>query len=123
MKSALGAGALLLAIVCLSLFEINYMERTVDALLTQVAQISENHQNPAVLEEIDRLEEAWQKHEGVFCTVMRHNELNEIGLVIKRMRILSADGQEAAFLLEAERLRGLLGQIRDGERVHIRNLL
>lgn len=124
MKSALVSLGLLLLIVVLVFVEMAYVEKSLNEMIGDVGNIVEAYHmqdNKAVNDQINALEEKWQKQQGIYCIVVRRNELNDIATAIKKMRIYSQYLDSALFEAESESIKIWMKQIVDAEKAKMSN--
>lgn len=84
--------ALLLALVGIIVWEqlsVNsYLDEIRDITDKLTIMVSGNEQinTTQVLEEVDRLEDIWNKHENILCLLANHKDMQELSVEIARMR-------------------------------------
>lgn len=66
----------------------SYLDEIRDITDSLTLMVSGNEQinTTLVLEEVDRLEEVWNKHENILCLLANHKDMQELSIEIARMR-------------------------------------
>ena len=54
--------------------------------LTEMVSGSEQINTTRVLEEVDRLDQVWKKHENILCLLANHKDMQDLSVEIARMR-------------------------------------
>ena len=60
--------------------------RDITDKLTIMVSGNEQINTTQVLEEVDRLEDIWNKHENILCLLANHKDMQELSVEIARMR-------------------------------------
>ena len=54
--------------------------------LTEMVSGSEQINTTQILEEVDRLDQVWKKHENILCLLANHKDMQDLSVEIARMR-------------------------------------
>lgn len=80
---------LLIGIIIWEQVSVNsYLDEIKDITDNLTLMVSDNQQinTTQILEEVDRLENVWNKHENILCLLANHKDMQELSVEIARMR-------------------------------------
>lgn len=91
MKRLIGIMFSLLFIIAVSTTEIILSEKYIGEVLKLSMSIAESatretYCNQNHIDEVTKLEEIWRHHENILCLMTNHNNIDEVGEYITRMR-------------------------------------
>lgn len=103
MKRLVGIIFSLLFIIAVSTTEIILSEKYIGEVLemsTNIAQsiTRETFANQTHVDEVSKLEEVWTHHENILCLMTNHNNIDEVGEYITKMRTSQRDNDYECFV-------------------------
>lgn len=103
MKRLVGIIFSLLFIIAVSTTEIILSEKYIGEVLemsTSIAQsiTRETFANQTHVDEVSKLEEVWTHHENILCLMTNHNNIDEVGEYITKMRTSQRDNDYECFV-------------------------
>ena len=102
MKRLIGIIFSLLFIIAVSTTEIILSEKYIGEVLELSMSIAESatretYCNQNHIEEVTKLEEVWRHHENILCLMTNHNNIDEVGEYITKMRTSQRDHDYECF--------------------------
>lgn len=103
MKRLIGIIFSLIFIIAVSVIEIVLSEKYINEIIvlsTSIAQTvtRETFFDQQHIDEVAKLEEAWTHHENILCFMTNHNNIDEVGEYIIKMRTSQRDKDYEEFL-------------------------
>lgn len=103
MKRLVGIIFSLLFIIAVSTTEIILSEKYIGEVLEMSTNIAksidrETFANQTHVDEVSKLEEVWTHHENILCLMTNHNNIDEVGEYITKMRTSQRDNDYECFV-------------------------
>lgn len=103
MKRLIGIIFSLIFIIAVSVIEIVLSEKYINEIIvlsTSIAQTvtQETFIDQQHIDEVAKLEEVWTHHENILCFMTNHNNIDEVGEYITKMRTSQRDKDYEEFL-------------------------
>lgn len=103
MKRLIGIIFSLIFIIAVSVIEIVLSEKYINEIIvlsTSIAQTvtRETFFDQQHIDEVAKLEEVWTHHENILCFMINHNNIDEVGEYITKMRTSQRDKDYEEFL-------------------------
>ena len=106
-----------------------YLKQTTGELITQIGNMNkklekalETDERKEIIEEAERIQNMWEQIEKVWGIIILHEELDNIKSSIYKLRSNAEYGEIHDCLEEVEKLKFLIGHIREKDQLSIVNI-
>ncbi|MCL2056205.1 MAG: DUF4363 family protein [Oscillospiraceae bacterium] len=113
---------LMLGFSLFSMNKVNYLEGAVLRMTTEILEASNAEETRRLIDEVEGLVSFWKKEERVFRILVRHNQVESIGIAIARLPALAKHGSKSDLQSEVLAIRWEISDIKNTEAFKLGNV-
>ncbi|MEG0770452.1 MAG: DUF4363 family protein [Clostridia bacterium] len=112
-----------ISLICTNQIILKNLTNTLENDIDTIEKLVENEDFEKSIPLMKEFSEKYTKYNSYFSAVVRHNELDEIRLLVKRLEAYNKSADKVMFLAESNALKDMLCHIYKLDTINIENIL